>query len=251
MRLNASRENVDRMFSSDPFPGMNDAVYRKLRESPEARIALDSINPLPMDLRHYGLSTPQGGDPLVPAQYSEVLPPVGNYFGFLLIEPGNQDLLRLLGVRYFLTSEGQPQYERLLLDKDFSLLQPANSYFKVFEFSKAQPPYRWETTGLRDWIRQTRWTAEQREFRANSEGGGRFVLIEQFYPGWRASIDGNPTPIERWHDAFQSVMIPPGAHQVRFTFRSGSLRLGAIVSVVSMIGLVLFVTALRIPRPHR
>lgn len=74
-----------------------------------------------------------------------------------------------------------------------------------------------------------------------SERDGRFALIEQYYPGWRAEIDGKAVAIKRWHDAFQSVPVPAGNHQIRFTFKSGSLRLGAIVSVVSMIVLALFV----------
>jgi hypothetical protein len=158
------------------------------------------------------------------------------------IDPANEAALGLLGVRYFLTSEGAPLYARLSSDPDFRLLPPATSFFKVFEFTKARLPYGWVSNGREpEVVRRVRWDPEAREFVVRSETGGRFALHEQFYPGWRATIDGNPIRIERWSEAFQSVQVPPGEHRIEFRFRSSGLRIGALVSLLATLVLVVVV----------
>lgn len=237
-RFNAYGANMDLILASALFPGMDNDVYRQLRQHSESRIALDASDPVPMDLRHYGLTTPQGGDPMLPAQYLEVVSPIDKSPAVPL-DPANQDLLQLLGVRYFLTTEDQPLFPRLKRDPDYRQLGPAGAYIKVFEFSKAKLPYRWEKEGPADSIQRTGWTAERRAFAVYSVSGGRFVLIEQFFPGWQATVDDMAIPIERWNHAFQSILVPPGEHKISFTFRSRALRQGALITAVSLLTLLL------------
>ena len=113
------------------------------------------------------------------------------------------------------------------------------AYIRVFEFSKTKPPYRWEKEVPSDSIQRIGWTAEKRAFTVHSNSGGRFILIEQFFSGWQATVDDKPVPIERWNRAFQSVLIPSGDHRLSFTFRSRGFRLGAIISVVALLTLLL------------
>jgi hypothetical protein len=236
-RFNTVEANMDRILGSALFPGMNDDVYRELRQHSEYRIALDAFDPVPADLRHYGLTTPQGGDPLVPAQYQQAVAPLNADWAFP-IDPANQDLLQLLAVRYFVTTDDQPLFPRLQTNPDFHRLGPPG-YLCVFEFSKPKPPYRWEREVPGDSIQRTRWSAERRDFAVHSATGSRFILIEQFFPGWHATLDGQAVPIERWNKAFQSIAVPPGDHQLSFTFRSRALRLGAMITAASLFVLVL------------
>jgi hypothetical protein len=71
--------------------------------------------------------------------------------------------------------------------------------------------------------------------------GGFLVLTDQYYPGWRAFVDGSPLPIYRTDYLFRGVRIPPGTHRVEFTYRPTSFYLGALASTVGVaaIGLVL------------
>jgi uncharacterized membrane protein YfhO len=86
-------------------------------------------------------------------------------------------------------------------------------------------------------VRRVRWEPEAREFVLSSETGGRFALAEQFYLGWRATIDERPVAIERWSEAFQAVQVPRGDHRLAFRFRSFGLRAGALVSLLAAIAL--------------
>ena len=144
----------------------------------------------------------------------------------------------MLAVRYFLTTEDQPLFPRLKNDPNYRQLEPP-AYFRVFEFSKPKPAYRWEKEVPSDSIQRTGWTAENRDFTLHSDSGGRFILIEQFFPGWQATVDDKAVPIERWNRAFQSIFVPPGDHRLSFTFRSRGLRLGAIISAIALLILML------------
>ncbi len=48
-----------------------------------------------------------------------------------------------------------------------------------------------------------------------------------YYPGWRASVDGAPTPLLIAQHAFMALPLPPGAHTVRLSFQPSSFTWGA------------------------
>jgi hypothetical protein len=223
------------------FPGLDDAVFQQLRADDVHRIVLDETAPHPLELRHYGLQSPQGFDPLVTMNYQKLMTATEHIQSpsEIDVDPANKTALRLLGVRYLLTSDGAPIYAHVLSDPDFRLLQPATSFYKVFEFTKARPPYGWVSDAGWSDVRRTRWDPEARDFVVRSETGGRFELDEQFYPGWRATVDGSAVPIERWSEAFQSIQVPPGEHRLAFQFRSSGLRIGALISLLAIIAFVL------------
>jgi hypothetical protein len=75
------------------------------------------------------------------------------------------------------------------------------------------------------------------------------VLADTYYPGWTATLDGQPVPIVRADYAFRGVGVPAGRHEVEFTYAPLSLRYGAAASAVAL-G-VLLVLALPRPGPKR
>jgi hypothetical protein len=66
---------------------------------------------------------------------------------------------------------------------------------------------------------------------------GLLVLSDTWYPGWKATIDGRPTKVLRANHALRAVAVPAGSHEVRFEFRSRSIALGAVVSLVAFAGM--------------
>lgn len=75
---------------------------------------------------------------------------------------------------------------------------------------------------------------------------GFLVLSDQFFPGWSATVNGEPVPIQRANYAFRLVEVPAGRSSVAFRYQSRSLRLGAGVSVLT--AMVVVVLMLRSPR---
>jgi hypothetical protein len=202
---------------------MNSDNYESLRRRPDSRVALDFTGLFSTVLRHAGLSTPQGFDPLLPAQYHALIDPIWPFrtnreFD---ITPENEQALRLFGVGAFITAEQAPLYP------------PGDSYYHVFEFLGAQPAFGWEQPGLDRTAAVAAWEPEQRFFQVRSDAGGAFRLTEQFFPGWTATIDGAPIAIERCHEAFQCVVLPAGEHRVEFRYRSRTLLIGLAISLLS------------------
>lgn len=61
------------------------------------------------------------------------------------------------------------------------------------------------------------------------------VLSEMDFPGWKASIDGNETPIYKTNYLFRGVVVPPGEHTVRFVYQPLSAVVGAAISALAML----------------
>ncbi len=222
------------------LPAMDPAVYTQLAGSPMFRIALDQTGPLPLDLRHYGLRTPQGFDPFLTTSYKRLIERTGKFrtnWEFDL-DPANRDGLDALGVRYFLTSEQAPLYAQLAADSRYRLLQPSLYYYKVFERIDAAPMFGWEPAGTPASMATGRWDPELREFAVRLARPARFHLSEQWNPGWHAYVDGMEVPIDRWQDAFQQIVVPSGEHRIVFQFRDQALRIGAIISLLSLLSML-------------
>jgi uncharacterized membrane protein YfhO len=67
---------------------------------------------------------------------------------------------------------------------------------------------------------------------------GWLVLSDAWYPGWKATLDGNPVPVERANVLFRAIAVPAGTHHIELFFQPTSFRLGAVISLVAF-GLLL------------
>ena len=72
-------------------------------------------------------------------------------------------------------------------------------------------------------------TYEHERVTIDTDAPGRrlFVLSDTWFPGWRATVDGTPTPILRANVAFRAVPLSPGRHRVVFEYAPASFRIGA------------------------
>jgi hypothetical protein len=231
--------DVDALYNKFGLKGMNDVAYRTLRANRDYRIASDEEGaPASTDFRMWGLAVAQGFDPFLPTQYHST---IERWVKFksnreFPIDFANPDMLQSLGIGYVITHEGVGRSAFLAASPDFRLLGPDDSYYRVYEYRHARPPYGWaDTPGD---VQVVDWMPERRSFHVGSDRGGRFTLTEQFYPGWQANIDGRPVSIERWNGAFQSIFVPPGAHEIVFTYRSRWLPLGVGISLISLTALL-------------
>lgn len=59
------------------------------------------------------------------------------------------------------------------------------------------------------------------------------VLADAWYPGWRATVDGNPAEVVRVDGLFRGVELGEGEHEVVLEYVPASLRWGLGISVVS------------------
>ena len=75
----------------------------------------------------------------------------------------------------------------------------------------------------------------RKKFYYTSSSSGYFLLLDYFYPGWEAKVDGIKVPIVNGNISSMAVFAPRGAHLIEFTFVPKSLYIGAVVSGISVI----------------
>lgn len=59
-------------------------------------------------------------------------------------------------------------------------------------------------------------------------------MSENYYPAWRATVDGRGVPVARADFTFIGVPLPTGARRVDLTFEQASYRLGRTLTLIAM-----------------
>lgn len=77
----------------------------------------------------------------------------------------------------------------------------------------------------------------------SSDAAGLLVLSDTYYPGWKAEVDGRQVEILKANLCQRAVEVPAGTHTVRFHFDAPTIRIGAGISVATLmfLGVLLFV----------
>jgi hypothetical protein len=73
---------------------------------------------------------------------------------------------------------------------------------------------------------------------AEAAAPGLLVLADTFFPGWSATVDGEPRPIWPVNLAQRGVPLSPGHHRVTFIYRDRALIFGGCLSVCGLLGLL-------------
>ncbi len=60
---------------------------------------------------------------------------------------------------------------------------------------------------------------DDQSFKIHMDAGGLAAFSEIAFPGWRARVDGQPADLLTADYAFRALYVPPGDHQVEFTFQ--------------------------------
>ncbi len=80
---------------------------------------------------------------------------------------------------------------------------------------------------------------ERVEITATLASSGWLVLSDTYYPGWQATVDGQPAEISQANVMFRAVALSAGEHTVLFEFKPRSLQIGAWVSGMTLVGLLI------------
>lgn len=85
---------------------------------------------------------------------------------------------------------------------------------------------------------------------ARGDGNALLVLADTHYPGWRALVDGQPATLHRANYVVRAVELPPGEHLVEMVFDPISFRLGAAISVTTLVASVVTLTSALAAHPR-
>ncbi|MGA3188958.1 MAG: hypothetical protein ABSF22_17780 [Bryobacteraceae bacterium] len=232
-RFNGNSGWLPHNYAKDGFAYMDPHAFQELMTHREYRILLDGTAPMPVELRHHSLASPQGFDPFIAQRYLDLVKDLGAKFQSnreFSFDASNDLALQTFAVRYVITTANGPLYPGLKSNPSFKLLGKDTDYFHVYEYQKYAEPYSGSGT-----ITPLNRTPETRQFRVSSPQSFDFVLKEQFFPGWTAYLDGQSIPINLWRGALQSVQIPAGDHVLDFRYQPRMVRIGAWISAGSIL----------------
>ncbi|MBF1436202.1 MAG: YfhO family protein [Prevotella micans] len=88
-------------------------------------------------------------------------------------------------------------------------------------------------------VRLTSYQPNNLRYTVDSKNGGIVVFSEIYYPGWKATVDGTPTPIARVNYILRALTVKPGKHTVVFDFHPSSIRTTEIIAYISLVLLLL------------
>lgn len=97
-----------------------------------------------------------------------------------------------------------------------------------------------KAAGQKESVRLISYTPNRREYEVEVGGSDILVFSEAYYPGWRATINGDETLTHIVNHALWGVFLPPGRHKVVCYFRPWSFVIGGVMSGLTLIGLMLF-----------
>ena len=82
-------------------------------------------------------------------------------------------------------------------------------------------------------VKITKYLSDQIEYDVYSKNGGVIVFSEMYYPGWTATIDGQPAQLGRADYLLRALNVAPGQHKVVLTFRPKSVTVTETVAYVA------------------
>jgi len=74
------------------------------------------------------------------------------------------------------------------------------------------------------------------------------ILSDNYYPGWRASVDGSPTEIFRANCTMRAISVPAGRHVVSFVFMPASFFASTYISIAAAIVILFALIAAAVKR---
>ena len=94
-------------------------------------------------------------------------------------------------------------------------------------FPKEKPP-----PGTTEIIRRT---PNRNEIETESNTPALLILADNYYPGWRAEVDGRPCPIVRVNYNQRGVALVGGKHRIVFSYRPRPVLTGLLVSGIMLL----------------
>ena len=80
----------------------------------------------------------------------------------------------------------------------------------------------------------TSFQPEQIKMTVDAAAPALLILTDSDYPGWQATLDGEPVAIHQTDVLFRGVFVPEGEHQLVMWFESESWGRGRVISLISL-----------------
>ena len=90
-------------------------------------------------------------------------------------------------------------------------------------------------------VKMTQYKPNNLTYEVKSDKGGVIVFSEIYYPGWTATVDGQPVELGRVNYILRAINVKPGNHNVVLDFHPSSIQKTETVAYVAYVVLVLLI----------
>jgi hypothetical protein len=221
----------------------------------------------PDSLLHYSIPTSSGYLGFYPARYFRLHRGRPNDILHYIKPSENLDSfgggwIDMQGIRYILAVPGSPSklYRTVHSSKGLTILENKNAtpvvylssqaavipdatkaleHVRSIQFAPNVYTVLEEDPGLIQNVEASMTVSEKKSSTmtatVRTSGDTLLVFAENYYPGWRATIDGKRTKIFRANYTFQAVRVPAGTHVVKFSFEVVYFRLAIAFTVIGLL----------------
>ena len=92
-------------------------------------------------------------------------------------------------------------------------------------------------------VKLAKYEPNELTYDISSSKGGVVVFSEIYYPGWTATVDGQPAEVGRVDYVLRALNVKPGKHKVVLTFKPKSIRETETVAYIAFALLVVAIIA--------
>jgi hypothetical protein len=202
-------------------------------------------------------------------------PNLGDLFGVPMVDPAGGatlplDYTRIMGytdllnVRYILTSSKEQKPGEVYQDLAWKIYENPSGYPRAWivhetmvEPSAERAASRLETPGFdarrtalidvpvavepladgaQESARVLEITPNRMELEVDVQSRALLVLSENFYPGWRATIEGQNAPIYRVDSGLRGLVVQPGHSRVVLRYAPASVYWGGLLTSIAFFG---------------
>jgi hypothetical protein len=170
----------------------------------------------------------------------------------------------LLNVRYVLTPATEQRAGAIYQDKDWKVYENPSGYARAWTVHETilepsalralallgTPGFDGHRTalidvpvaleplsaGAQETTRVSSTSLDRMELEVEAQSRGLLVLSENYYPGWRATIDDQPAPIYRVDSALRGVVVPRGHSRVVLRYAPASIYWGGLLTILAFVG---------------
>jgi len=106
---------------------------------------------------------------------------------------------------------------------------------QVAVVAEALPAGEQPQAGATGTVRWEQRTPERLRLRVSADRPALLVLTDNYYPPWKARLDGREVPVHIADYAFRGVAVGPGEHTLEFYYDAGYLRSASLASAALLL----------------
>lgn len=133
----------------------------------------------------------------------------------------------------------------VFLTNSFDTYSTINEFNKKFDSKKVLleklPSFSIDKSSDAGTAKIIKYLPEQITIETDSGTNSLLVLLDTYYPGWKAFVDGKETPILKVNFTFRALQVTKGIHTVEFLYLPASVYWGTLITIISIITSVGFI----------